>query len=224
MGLKNGETVGSVSQTSTATVGSPAGIVLSNATGGTFTEGNYTITYVPYSAGNTYQAGVYGGALIISAPAVQYTPIPIVVQPISPPVFAPSGLNYIPIQLPVAGAAAGAAASAPVVAGGAATPSAPGSTPSAGGLPAPAVGSAAGSANTDSGSAGTGSAGGAGLTASAQPNTAAGTDNSVVGGSAQSSENAERVGSAVTAIGQVRDLVGPTNIRVVNGGINIVRP
>jgi len=220
VGLKNGETVGSVSQTSTATVGSPAGIVLSNATGGTFTEGNYTITYVPYSAGNTYQAGVYGGALIISAPAVQYTPIPIVVQPISPPVFAPSGLNYIPIQLPVAGAAA----SAPGVASGAATPSAPGSTPSAGGLPAPAVGSALGSANTDSGSAGTGSAGGAGLTASAQPNTTAGTDNSEVGGSAQSNENAERVGSAVTAIGQVRDLVGPTNIRVVNGGINIVRP
>ena len=50
-GLQNNETIGSVTQTSqgapaTASVaGSPYTITPSNATGGTFTAGNYTITY-----------------------------------------------------------------------------------------------------------------------------------------------------------------------------------
>ena len=78
--LVNGETVGSVTETSAgqpataSAAGSPYPITPSNATGGTFTPGNYTISYV-------------NGVLTVTAAAV--TP-PIVVPPVvEPPVVVP---------------------------------------------------------------------------------------------------------------------------------------
>ena len=76
-GLANGETIGSVTETSAGTAatasvaGSPYAITPSNATGGTFTPSNYTtITYV-------------NGAMAVT-PVIQ--PIPVVVPPVTPPV------------------------------------------------------------------------------------------------------------------------------------------
>jgi len=75
----NGETVGSVTETSPGTVatapvaGSPYLITPSSATGGTFTPSNYLITYLT--------------GLLAVTPLVQ--PIPIVVPPVIPPVVTP---------------------------------------------------------------------------------------------------------------------------------------
>ncbi|WP_291935044.1 filamentous hemagglutinin N-terminal domain-containing protein [Limnohabitans sp.] len=82
--LVNGETVGSVTLTSagqvaTASVaGSPYAIVPSNATGGTFTPGNYTISYV-------------NGALAVTPTAV--------IPPIQPPVLIDP--EVLPPEIPV---------------------------------------------------------------------------------------------------------------------------
>jgi len=73
--LVNGETVGSVTETSPGTVataqvaGSPYAITPSGATGGTFVPTNYTIRYV-------------NGVLTV-------TPLPVVVPPVTPPVVVP---------------------------------------------------------------------------------------------------------------------------------------
>jgi hypothetical protein len=86
--LANSETVGSVTQTSTgqtaaATVaGGPYAIVASDATGGTFTPSNYTISYV-------------NGALTVTA--VDAAP-PVVVPP--PVVVEPSPVVVVPPDVP----------------------------------------------------------------------------------------------------------------------------
>jgi hypothetical protein len=255
-GLKNGETIAQVKQSglgisAAAPVGTGYGIVLSDASGGSFDPANYSITYTPFVA------GVSGGSVTVTAPTVQFVTIPIIVQQIAPAVFGPSALNYIPVQLPVASLAGATGASASISAtgasasisaagvsaagvstaiGSAAAPAAIG-TPvnaaagpnlSAGGAPTAsavsAVGSdpsgSTGSPSASGTSAGTGTTtSGASQTASAQPGTSA--DSSA--NNAESSDSSSRTANAVTAIGQVRDLVGPTNIRVVNGGINTSR-
>ena len=87
--LVNGETVGSVTlvsagQVATASVaGSPYAIVPSNATGGTFTPGNYSISYV-------------NGALAVTpAPVVPPVEPPVVEPPAEPPVVV------VPVEPPV---------------------------------------------------------------------------------------------------------------------------
>jgi len=87
--LVNGETVGSVTLTSagqvaTASVaGSPYAIVPSAATGGTFTPGNYSISYV-------------NGVLAVTpAPVVPPVEPPVVEPPVEPPVVV------VPVEPPV---------------------------------------------------------------------------------------------------------------------------
>ncbi len=74
-GLKNGETIGSVTLTSAATsptasvMGSPYPIVASAATGGTFTASDYTITYTP----GVFTVNPAGVALTVTASNVTKT-------------------------------------------------------------------------------------------------------------------------------------------------------
>jgi len=88
-GLQNGETVASVTETSPGTVitapvaGSPYPITPSNASGGTFTPGNYTTSYV-------------NGVLTVTPVAALP---PVVAPPVVPPV-APPGVPIGPL-LPV---------------------------------------------------------------------------------------------------------------------------
>jgi filamentous hemagglutinin family protein len=112
--LQNGETIGSVTETSAGTVASasapgPYAIVPSAATGGTFTPSNYTIAYVNGSlavtAAGVPPTGIPGGVpaaftpptVVVPssivppavAPTVLPPPIPLVVVPPSPPFVAP---------------------------------------------------------------------------------------------------------------------------------------
>jgi hypothetical protein len=85
---QNGETVGSITATSptgtppTAAVPGPYAITPSNATGGTFTPSNYTITYVD-------------GALLVTP-----IPVPPVVPPVEPPVVPPVEPPIVPPVVP----------------------------------------------------------------------------------------------------------------------------
>ena len=89
-GLVNGETVGSVTETSpgapaTAAAPGPYVITPSSATGGTFTPANYAITYAT-------------GALTVTAPAVVPPVVtPPAVTPVAPPVPGPVA---VPAPLP----------------------------------------------------------------------------------------------------------------------------
>ncbi len=93
-GLVNGETVGSVTETSsgqvaTATVlGSPYVITPSDATGGTFTPSNYTIGYVN---------GVFTVIPLVPPPVV----VPPVVVPEIPPIETPPGEPLPVVAIPV---------------------------------------------------------------------------------------------------------------------------
>jgi len=241
-GLLLGQTIGYVQQSTDgapgpAAAGQSYGITLSGAAGGTFDPSNYSITYV------SYVAGVSGGAVTVTPLAPRIIPMPLIAQPPNPPVISPSGLNYVPVTASgaptgqsavlapmtntasagVGGAGAGGVVSAGggTVAGGGTT--AGGSTVAGGGT------GAAGGAAAGGGAAGGGAGGIAGGNAEggAGVNTA-GTSGSGTGSSSGSSESAPagespRSTSQFTAIGQVRDLVGPTNVRVVDGGINFQR-
>jgi hypothetical protein len=87
--LVNGETVGSVSLTSagqaaTATVADgPYAITPSNALGGTFAPGNYSISYI-------------NGALIVVPPVIVPPVEPPVVPPVEPPVLPPVEPPVVP--------------------------------------------------------------------------------------------------------------------------------
>jgi filamentous hemagglutinin family protein len=92
--LVNGERVGSVTQSSTGqtaaanVAGSPYAIVASDATGGTFTPGNYSISYVNGALTVTPAAVV--PPVIVPPPVVVEPPVvvvpPVVVEPVVPPI------------------------------------------------------------------------------------------------------------------------------------------
>jgi hypothetical protein len=217
-GLLNNETIGSVSQASdglasAANGGQSYGIVLSNATGGTFLASNYTITYTPYVS------GVSGGAVIIDAPPpkVQYVPPPMVVQPAMPVISAPSGLNYIPVSAAPTGTGGSSAAMA--------APAAQGGNPTASSGNAVARVNSSGAGGV-SGGAGTSNSveetGVASNTGVASGNSGARTTSSSEG-DANATNGQSGSGTSTrqfTAIGKVGDLVAPTDLFVVNGGIN----
>ncbi len=93
--LINGERVGSVTQSSTGqaaaanVVGSPYAIVASDATGGTFTPGNYSISYVNGALTVTPAAVV--PPVIVPPPVVVVPPVvpPIVIDPVVTPTVVP---------------------------------------------------------------------------------------------------------------------------------------
>jgi filamentous hemagglutinin family protein len=93
--LVNGEMVGSVTQSSTGqaasanVVGSPYAIVASDATGGTFTPANYTISYVNGALTVTPAAVV--PPVIVPPPVVVVPPVvpPIVIDPVVAPTVVP---------------------------------------------------------------------------------------------------------------------------------------
>jgi filamentous hemagglutinin family protein len=91
-GLLNGETIGSVTETSPGTVAnasvadSPYPITPSNATGGTFTPSNYTITYAPGALTVT--------PIVVPPVTPQVQPNPVIAPPVTPqvqpnPIIAP---------------------------------------------------------------------------------------------------------------------------------------
>ncbi|GGY86829.1 filamentous hemagglutinin N-terminal domain-containing protein [Pseudoduganella plicata] len=144
-GLANGETVGSVTQTSPGTVASSATpgtymITPSDATGGTFTPGNYAITYTRGTL--TVQAAAVAPPVApppvappVVVPPVVEPPVivpPVVVPPaVVPPVTPPAPVTPPPSTpaLPPAPPAPTAPATPPTPSSGAAQPYPPVQTP-----------------------------------------------------------------------------------------------